>query len=81
MYTFGGWFADSDAKSVAQGFIQESTGGNPAVLSQGGDLPVGPVGGGGVLDQAGIRNMRGFDASNPRVCRSPRRRRSESGER
>jgi endoglucanase len=34
-----------------------------------------------MLEQAGIRNVRGFDASNPRVCRSPRRRRSESGER
>ena len=34
MYTFGDWFADSDAKSVAQQFIQDSTGGNPAVLSQ-----------------------------------------------
>jgi hypothetical protein len=34
MYTFGDWFADSDAKSVAQDFIQASTGGNSAVLSQ-----------------------------------------------
>jgi hypothetical protein len=80
MYTFGGWFADSDAKSVAQGFIQESTGGNPAVLSQVATIRLDPWRG-GVLDQAGIRNVRGFDASNPRVCRSPRRRRSESGER
>jgi endoglucanase len=34
MYTFGDWFSDSEAKSVAQDFIQESTHGNPAVLSQ-----------------------------------------------
>lgn len=34
MYTFGDWFADSDAKSVAQDFIQQTTHGNPAVLSQ-----------------------------------------------
>lgn len=34
MYTFGDWFADADATSVAQDFIQESTHGNPAVLSQ-----------------------------------------------
>ncbi len=34
MYTFGAWFADSDAKSVAQDFIASSTHGNPAVLSQ-----------------------------------------------
>ncbi len=34
MYTFGDWFADADAKSVARQFIASSTGGNPAVLSQ-----------------------------------------------
>jgi endoglucanase len=34
MYTFGAWFADADAGSVARDFIQNSTGGNPAVLSQ-----------------------------------------------
>jgi endoglucanase len=34
MYTFGDWFADADAKSVAQNFITTSTDGNPAVLSQ-----------------------------------------------
>jgi hypothetical protein len=34
MFTFGDWFADSEARSVAQDFIANSTGGNPAVLSQ-----------------------------------------------
>jgi endoglucanase len=34
MYTFGDWFSDSGAKSVAQDFIANSTHGNPAVLSQ-----------------------------------------------
>jgi endoglucanase len=34
MFTFGDWFADSQAKSVARDFIQSTTGGNPAVLSQ-----------------------------------------------
>jgi endoglucanase len=34
MYTFGDWFADADAKSVAQDFIRQTTHGNPAVLSQ-----------------------------------------------
>jgi len=34
MFTFGDWFADSDAKSVAQDFVATSTHGNPAVLSQ-----------------------------------------------
>ena len=34
MYTFGDWFSDSDATSVAQQFISDSTRGNPAVLSQ-----------------------------------------------
>jgi Glycosyl hydrolases family 6 len=34
MYTFGDWFSDSDARSVARDFIQSTTGGNPAVLSQ-----------------------------------------------
>ncbi len=34
MYTFGDWFSDADAKSVAQDFIAKSTHGNPAVLSQ-----------------------------------------------
>lgn len=34
MFSFGSWFADSDAKSVAQQFIAISTHGNPAVLSQ-----------------------------------------------
>jgi endoglucanase len=34
MFTFGAWFADSDARSVAQDFIASVTQGNPAVLSQ-----------------------------------------------
>jgi hypothetical protein len=34
MYTFGDWFSDGDAESVAQDFIANSTHGNPAVLSQ-----------------------------------------------
>lgn len=34
MYSFGDWFSDGDAKSVAQQFIAGSTQGNPAVLSQ-----------------------------------------------
>lgn len=34
MFSFGDWFSDSDAKSVAQQFIADSTHGNPAVLSQ-----------------------------------------------
>jgi endoglucanase len=34
MFSFGSWFADSDAKSVAQQFIATATKGNPAVLSQ-----------------------------------------------
>ena len=34
MFTFGDWFADSDAKSVAQDFVANVTHGNPAVLSQ-----------------------------------------------
>src|SRR6185437_2115131 len=34
MFTFGDWFSDSDAKSVAQQFIAISTHSNPAVLSQ-----------------------------------------------
>jgi endoglucanase len=34
MFTFGDWFSDSDARSVARDFIQSTTGGNPAVLSQ-----------------------------------------------
>jgi hypothetical protein len=34
MYTFGDWFSDSEAKSVAQDFIANSTHGNPALLSQ-----------------------------------------------
>jgi endoglucanase len=34
MYTFGDWFSDADAKSVAQQFIADSMHGDPAVLSQ-----------------------------------------------
>jgi endoglucanase len=34
MFSFGHWFADSDAKSVAEDFIANSTHGNPALLSQ-----------------------------------------------
>jgi len=34
MFSFGSWFSDSDARSVAQQFIAISTHGNPAVLSQ-----------------------------------------------
>jgi cellulase/cellobiase CelA1 len=34
MFTFGDWFADADAKSVARDFIGNVTKGNPAVLSQ-----------------------------------------------
>lgn len=34
MFTFGDWFSDSDAKSVARDFVAQSTQGNPAVLSQ-----------------------------------------------
>jgi hypothetical protein len=34
MYTFGDWFSDSDASHVAADFIRQTTGGNPAVLSQ-----------------------------------------------
>jgi endoglucanase len=34
MYTFGDWFSDADAKSVARDFVANSTHGNPALLSQ-----------------------------------------------
>jgi endoglucanase len=34
MFTFGDWFSDSSARSVARDFIANSTQGNPAVLSQ-----------------------------------------------
>jgi hypothetical protein len=34
MYTFGDWFADADARSVAQDFIRQTAHGNPAVPSQ-----------------------------------------------
>jgi endoglucanase len=34
MFTFGDWFPDAQAKSVARDFIANVTGGDPAVLSQ-----------------------------------------------
>src|SRR5512142_1117727 len=34
MFTFGDWFPDSQAKSVAREFIQSTAGGDPSVLSQ-----------------------------------------------